>query len=124
MFYKYSNRKRRVKENPPPLLDAVENIITEDEEKLRFSMPSFTMSVIVRLVILSWKTGVGNRIKHPRFRFTHKRVSDHSTPCGCHKSTELGGIHPRVLMELVEVPTMQLSIICWQSVLVKWKGLR
>ena len=71
MFYKYSNKKRRVKENLLPLLDAVENIISEDEEKLRFSILSLAMSVTVRLVILrvfsplSWKTGVGNRMKHP-----------------------------------------------------------
>jgi len=59
------NNKKRPKENLCPLLDARGNIVKKDKEKLRYLMPSFPQSLVVRPVVpwvpspLSWKTGTG-----------------------------------------------------------------
>jgi len=68
-FYKYINGKRRSKESFHPLLDAAGNMTTED--KLRSSMHSLYLPLIVRSVIfralyaLIWKSGIICRI-HPQ----------------------------------------------------------
>jgi len=62
----------RVKENLHPLLDARGNLVTKDEARLRYLMPSLSQSLTVREVVLqthsplSRKTGMGSRRKFPK----------------------------------------------------------
>ena len=72
-FYKYISNKRRAKENLHPLLDAGGNTVTKAEEKaevLNAFFASVFNSQITPVVLrvpspLSWKTGMGSRMKHP-----------------------------------------------------------
>ena len=70
-FCKYISNKRRAKENLHPLLDAEGNIVTEDEEKADVLNAFLLQSLIVRPAVvwvhspLSWKTGMGSRMKSP-----------------------------------------------------------
>lgn len=79
-MYKHIRNKSKAQDNLHPLLDAVRNTATKDEEKadaflistfLRYLMPSWPQYLIVRPVFLqvsstlSWKTGMGSSMKPP-----------------------------------------------------------
>lgn len=51
VFYKYAHRKRRGTENLHPLMDAQGNVVSKDEKRLRYLMPSLPQSVTVRLIV-------------------------------------------------------------------------
>lgn len=88
MFYKCMNSKRRAKENVYPLLDAVGNMTTEVKEKAEVLSTFFTFAFNCQtsypkvLSLLTWKSGLGNRINHPQFRCRQRP----STPLDFHKS--------------------------------------
>lgn len=84
-------------------------------KRLRYSVPSLLLSLIVRSVIcrvlspLSWKMRTGSRIKSRNSEgninlLFHLDYNEFMGP---------GGIYQRVLRELVEVLAKPLSIVYW-----------
>lgn len=57
VFYKYAHRKRRGTENLHPLMNALVSkvskvsVVSKDEKRLRYLMPSLHQSVTVRLTV-------------------------------------------------------------------------
>ena len=94
-FYKYINCKRMAKENLHPLLELARNVITQEKEKLRFSMSSLHQSLEVRpislrlLYTLTWKSEMGSRI-HPTIQM--EAVRELLLYLDCHKSIGPDGI--------------------------------
>lgn len=96
------------------------------KKRLRFSLLTLVLSLLVKPFILrvrsplSWKTGMGKRIKPPQV-MGRMEVSKEETfsnlllHLDSHKSMGPDGIHSRDLGELMEVIAKLLSIIYQQS---------
>jgi len=67
--------KRKAKENPWPLVDTVGNVSLKIRKRLMFSMSSLHLSLKIKPIIfrvlspLNWKSEMGSRINHPKFRW-------------------------------------------------------
>ncbi|KAK4826886.1 hypothetical protein QYF61_012074 [Mycteria americana] len=122
-FYKYISNKGRAKENLYPLLDVGGNIVTKDEEKAEV-LNAFFASVFISKTSCSPGTQPpaledrdGEQNEAPIIQ--GEMVSHLLHHLDIHKSMGLGGIHPRVLRELVEVLTKLLSMLYQQSWLTR-----
>ena len=129
-FYKYTNSKRRARENLPPLLDAEGNLGTKDQDKAEVLNAFFasvfnsktTYSLGMKTPALVDRDGEQNR----PCMIHDEMVLDLLQKLDAHKSMGPDRLHPRVLRELVDVVVKPLSIILWQSwltgdVLVDWR---
>ncbi|KAK4827846.1 LOW QUALITY PROTEIN: hypothetical protein QYF61_021983 [Mycteria americana] len=118
-FYKYISNKRTAKENLHPLLDVGGNIVTKDEEKAEV-LNAFFASVFNSKTSCSPGTQPpeledrdGEQSEAPIIQ--EEMVSDLLHHLDTNKSMGLGGMHPRVLRELVGVLTKPFSILYQQS---------
>ncbi|KAJ7421198.1 rna-directed dna polymerase from mobile element jockey-like [Willisornis vidua] len=113
-FYKCIINKRKAKENFHLLLDEGRNTVRKDEETVE-GPNAFNSKTHGSSDTQPPELEDKDKEHHKNAIIPGEMVSDLLHYLNMHKSIALGGMHPRVLRELVEMLTKTLSIIYQQS---------